>query len=517
MCNTNDFEMRNPRVNGLNAVIAMSLDISNDNHGIQSLRSNVKLLKVYVHPGGENRDEKSPLPVCPLSRVNLQIGSQLFKLLRMRTSIVANKPPKSSDTRKAWGEISRVDDRVPPAVAAAWIIQALKVGREKCPVETECTKDILAISRKSPVSPDDVSWDIWYGCRDRGHSSGELVHASAPGLVSRQTTNLAVRGLMLGGLPLLALIHMYAYLGILASWLKEISLGCKGRVLELNDCSFGRRANASPSFPYPRAKVLCYIGWIVGKVADENSPCWIYVVRSAEFLLSTHLDLGSVGSIALRVDRPHPNAPGALIVDRVHPGHLADLNLGSVGSIALRVDRPQPDAPDALVVDRVHPGQLADLSIAVLPGDVLAAVDRVPLRRAPLAQLADALRAAPPDQRGPMQRRSFRRGSEVYAVDSPRQFLPGAVLTCPRAHLSGSRDDPCRCGDRGARLERASDVHDRLYIRVLDHEIWLNEFCSILGTNTPIEGEELPIPPCGDNEILDWLVKFTAIIVEIIS
>ena len=147
-------------------------------------------------------------------------------------------------------------------------------------------------------------------------------------------------------------------------------------------------------------------------------------MRSAEFLLSTHLDLGSVGSIALRVDR--------LL----------------------------PDASDALIVDRVHPGHLAGLRTAVRPGDVLAAVDHVPLRRAPLVLLADALRAAVSDQRGRMQPLSFRGGSEVYAVDSPRQLLPGAVLTSTRAL-------PCR----EARLERARYVHDRLYIRVLDHEI----------------------------------------------
>ena len=63
---------------------------------------------------------------------------------------------------------------------------------------------------------------------------------------------------MFGGLrlPLLAaLIHMYAYLRILASWLKEVGLYCKGRVLELDDCSFGRRVDASLSFHHMESMI----------------------------------------------------------------------------------------------------------------------------------------------------------------------------------------------------------------------------------------------------------------------
>jgi hypothetical protein len=109
------------------------------------------------------------------------------------------------------------------------------------------------------------------------------------------------------------------------------------------------------------------------------------------------------------------------------------LDLGSVWSIALRVDRLLPDASDALMVDRVHPGHPAGLRTAVRPGDVLAAVDHVPLRRAPLVHLADALRAAASDQRGRMQRLSFRGGREVYAVNSPKMMIVTFFFNRPPA------------------------------------------------------------------------------------
>jgi hypothetical protein len=108
----------------------------------------------------------------------------------------------------------------------------------------------------------------------------------------------------------------------------------------------------------------------------------------------------------------------------------ARLNLGTIGAISLHVDRAEGDAGAVLVVGDVTPGRLADLAAVVKRGDVLAAVDGTPLRRtdAPLAHLAATLLPSPRAQRSPVQRLSFRRGGEVYAVDSPRQLLPECVL-----------------------------------------------------------------------------------------
>lgn len=108
----------------------------------------------------------------------------------------------------------------------------------------------------------------------------------------------------------------------------------------------------------------------------------------------------------------------------------ACLNLGSIGSIALQVDKGRRGSGAQLVVDHVRPGQLADLGGVIKRGDVLTAVDGTALRRsdAPLASLAESLLASPRARRSPMQRLNFRRGSEIYSVDSPRQLLPECVL-----------------------------------------------------------------------------------------